>query len=273
MIPANELVRLFEQAWDEKWGYIWGMSGQTWTAARQSAATRDMTVKYGKKWIGKRVADCSGLFVWAYREKGESIYHGSNTIWNKHLRAKGEITNGMGIRPGTAVFRCNSSGNRYHMGLYAGAGEVIEAHGTVKGVIRSTLSGWDEWGELALVDYTGVAPETVRLPPPTLKSGSRGTEVTALQERLIRLGLDPGKADGIFGPNTRSAVKAFQKAADIAADGIVGPDTWAALNKAEDTADADVTVCIPHLTKAEADGLLRAWPEAYIPAKGRDTDG
>ena len=73
MIGAKDLCVLFAQALDERWGYIWGRSGQVWTQANQDAATRDMTVKYGAKWIGKRVADCSGLFVWAYKQRGEKI--------------------------------------------------------------------------------------------------------------------------------------------------------------------------------------------------------
>jgi len=32
--------------------------------------------------------------------------------------------------------------------------------------------------------------------------------------------------DGIFGPKTESAVKAFQKKVKIGVDGIVGPKTW-----------------------------------------------
>jgi peptidoglycan hydrolase-like protein with peptidoglycan-binding domain len=35
--------------------------------------------------------------------------------------------------------------------------------------------------------------------------------------------------DGIFGPKTKSAVRAFQHAIGIVSDGIVGPLTWQAL--------------------------------------------
>ena len=80
MIKASALIALFQQALDEKWGYIIGHSGAIWTQAKQDAATDEMAIKYGSKWIGQRAADCSGLFAWAFRELGGSIAHGSNSI-------------------------------------------------------------------------------------------------------------------------------------------------------------------------------------------------
>ena len=35
--------------------------------------------------------------------------------------------------------------------------------------------------------------------------------------------------DGMFGPKTEAAVKAFQKAKKLTVDGMVGPKTWAAI--------------------------------------------
>ena len=67
---------------------------------------------------------------------------------------------------------------------------------------------------------------------PILKRGSTGPDVTALQQRLQELGFDPNGVDGIFGPGTESAVKAFQQANGLAVDGVVGPNTQAALQPA-----------------------------------------
>jgi len=58
---------------------------------------------------------------------------------------------------------------------------------------------------------------------PTLRRGSRGTEVEILQKQL---GIT---ADGIFGPGTEAAVKAYQRSKGLTADGVVGPNTWRAL--------------------------------------------
>jgi peptidoglycan hydrolase-like protein with peptidoglycan-binding domain len=65
---------------------------------------------------------------------------------------------------------------------------------------------------------------------PTLKTGSTGDDVRRLQRILVMMkGLDYTGIDGVFGPNTESAVQDFQAGAGLAADGIVGPKTWAAL--------------------------------------------
>jgi peptidoglycan hydrolase-like protein with peptidoglycan-binding domain len=63
----------------------------------------------------------------------------------------------------------------------------------------------------------------------TLRRGSTGPEVTALQQRLTKLGFDPNGIDGRFGPDTEAAVKAFQQSKALTGDGIVGPITRAAL--------------------------------------------
>lgn len=58
-----------------------------------------------------------------------------------------------------------------------------------------------------------------------LRQGSRGAAVSTLQQQLRDHGFDPGPIDGIFGPRTLAAVRAFQSQQGIAVDGIVGPIT------------------------------------------------
>lgn len=55
---------------------------------------------------------------------------------------------------------------------------------------------------------------------PTLKKGSRGESVVALQTYLNLVGFDCGKADGIFGTKTENAVKEFKKSNIITLDGL-----------------------------------------------------
>ncbi|HEY0714781.1 MAG TPA: peptidoglycan-binding domain-containing protein [Polyangia bacterium] len=67
---------------------------------------------------------------------------------------------------------------------------------------------------------------------PLLRLGSRGPQVTDLQRRLAALGFNPGPADGVFGPQTATAVRSFQIARRLEGDGIVGSQTWGALGRA-----------------------------------------
>ena len=53
----------------------------------------------------------------------------------------------------------------------------------------------------------------------------RGDDVAVLQSRLIELGFNCGRVDGIFGVRTESAVKEFQKSAGIKIDGRCGAST------------------------------------------------
>ena len=60
---------------------------------------------------------------------------------------------------------------------------------------------------------------------PTLREGSTGEDVRALQ-RLLNVGGAALQTDGVFGPLTRAAVVHLQHDAGITPDGIVGAATW-----------------------------------------------
>jgi murein L,D-transpeptidase YcbB/YkuD len=62
-------------------------------------------------------------------------------------------------------------------------------------------------------------------PWPLVKRGDNIFPVRSLQD-LLRARNHPVAVDGIFGPLTEAAVKAFQQGNGLAADGIVGPQTW-----------------------------------------------
>ena len=65
-----------------------------------------------------------------------------------------------------------------------------------------------------------------------LKEGSTGPAVVRLQIKLKKVGFNPGRADGDFGPATTAALIGFQKSAGLLADGVAGPRTLAALKLA-----------------------------------------
>lgn len=276
VISTEALIAKFQQALDEKWGYIWGTAGESWTAAKQAElekttdSDRAYSRKYGKQWIGHKVSDCSGLFSWAFKQLGGYMYHGSDTMWNSYCTAKGELaggkrTDGMELKPGTAVFTYDEEKKkkRGHVGLYIGNGWVIEAQGSKAGVVRSKVSNskWVEWGELKGVYYgeSRQDPDPAPIPEPvlpTLRKGSKGEYVQLLQTKLMMLGYDLGSygVDGDFGTKTQAAVKAFQKDRGLSADGVVGAKTWAELEKPAEA--AMYTVTITGLTAEKADEVI-----------------
>jgi len=68
-----------------------------------------------------------------------------------------------------------------------------------------------------------------------LRIGESGQDVRDVQQKLNVLGYYKGDIDGVFGPITEAAVKAFQKDFGLVPDGIVGPLTYDQLEKAWDT--------------------------------------
>jgi peptidoglycan hydrolase-like protein with peptidoglycan-binding domain len=65
-------------------------------------------------------------------------------------------------------------------------------------------------------------------PFPLVRKGDQQHPVQTLQHLLRARGQNL-TVDGIFGPRTDAAVRAFQQQKALAVDGIVGPDTWSAL--------------------------------------------
>lgn len=59
----------------------------------------------------------------------------------------------------------------------------------------------------------------------------RGDDVSALQERLLELGYDAGRADGLFGWQTEHGLRSFQRDYGLATDGVCGPATLRALRQ------------------------------------------
>ena len=291
MIKAGDIIAKFQQALAGKWGYIWGTAGEKWTEAKQKAIEqttdkdRALSRQYGSKWIGHMVADCSGLFNWAFKQLGGYMYHGSDTMYRKYCTNKGELNKGKRndgayLKPGTAVFVWN--GKKYsHVGLFIGNGTVIEAMGTINGVTTSkvTASKWTHWGELKGVDYSNSTP--VPDPDdgfpdntgwrPTIRRGNKGADVIECQTMLTRLGYDIGPCgiDGDFGRATEAAVRSFQSDNKLIVDGVVGVMTWDALDKAvaklnEKPSEKIYSVIIRNLDKAQAEAIANNYPGSEI---------
>jgi hypothetical protein len=81
---------------------------------------------------------------------------------------------------------------------------------------------------------SGGASVSHPLPEKMICRGNVGDDVYALQAMLNALGFTDAQGkplvlDGIFGPRTEQAVRAFQTSRGIRVDGIVGPQTWGEL--------------------------------------------
>lgn len=61
-----------------------------------------------------------------------------------------------------------------------------------------------------------------------LRRGSKGDDVLRWQRFLVGHGLLSSRVDGLFGPLSEAATRAFQRRAKCGVDGVVGPATYAA---------------------------------------------
>ena len=193
----------------------------------------------------ERGIDCSGMFVRAYRLQGQRIYHGSNTIWRKHLREKGPIDSVRDLQPGMAVFKwkpdtpskfSDNEGDFCHIGLVTSVNPLRIVHASTEGMkvkVDKKIGKWKYWGILAAADMPEDTPDTPIQASEhgLLRKGSRGNDVKVLQRALRQVGYNL-EIDGIFGRITLECVKSFQATHDLVRDGIVGPLTWAALEEA-----------------------------------------
>lgn len=100
-----------------------------------------------------------------------------------------------------------------------------------------------------------VSPQPPQGSTGLLKIGSYGSEVSALQSRLITLNFLTGKIDGIYGTQTAAAVTAFQRANKLKADGLAGSATLTALYDAKAIGNTPTQPTIPPQS-AEEDVLI-----------------
>lgn len=97
-----------------------------------------------------------------------------------------------------------------------------------------------------------VAPRVVTSPSDSVKLGDSGKGVEQIQYALKANGYNV-VIDGTFGPQTDTAVRAFQKKNGLLQDGIVGPITWGKLSAPSGGSSAtSTTTGTPTATTAAA---------------------
>ena len=162
LIPVSTLIADFLRMKAEHWAYREG-------AAQQGEV------------------DCSGAFVWAFKQHGISIYHGSNRMARVEVVSLIPIGEAA-LVPGMAAFKHHQPGEAgynlpygyltggayangdlndyYHVGLVdTDTTQVLNARSAADGFVSSPISqGWSHVALLRQVDYGATAPETPTTP-------------------------------------------------------------------------------------------------------------
>ena len=198
----------------------------------------------GCPYKGRLAFDCRGFVWWLLRLVGILLY-GQSVGVQYNTKSNWSRQGDIAAMPDLvcAVF-VRKDKKWKHVGMHVGGGQVIHCGG---GEVQwDTVSGGkNRWTHYAIPAglYTEdeINQATGGKIMRTLKKGCQGEDVRAMQEMLTKLGYDvgakDGKADGIFGPKTEEAVKAFQTANGLPADGIATIQTLERL--AVRTADPD----------------------------------
>lgn len=150
----------------------------------------------------------------------DSVSRITDQIFNDYLRRRGFV------EPLAAKF-CNGTTVTCE-GLSQWGSENLAQQGLSYVEILRRYYG----NNIEIVSDAPIRGYTPSYPGTPLQSGSRGPNVVRIQVILNRIGenypaipaISP--VDGIFGPQTRRAVEAFQRIFGLTADGIVGKATW-----------------------------------------------
>lgn len=205
-------------------------------------AVGQLETSYGEGWKGAGVGSNNmGAIIAGHSWKGETFTYtdtypdsnGVNHSYQTEFRKYPDEASGWEdlanivyddrpsvLAAATAGDSYGFSAAMYQTGYYAGFGknasERIGNHHRL--LSRCLIAQCRALGELL--------PGGEAVPDITVRRGSSGSAVIELQRLLGCV------ADGVFGPNTETLVKAFQAAQGLTVDGVVGPATWSKLRQA-----------------------------------------
>lgn len=178
-------------------------------------------VSYAKEFLD-RVYEVTGVRPLIYMSKSvcreynwTEVVNGNYGLWMAQYANKKPTgyqdkpwsdNRGLGAFKSYAIHQYTSNG---HIDGYNGSLDLDIAY--------MAPTAWDKYAK---------ANPTFTKTKPILRRGCRGEAVKELQERLNYLGYSCGVVDGIFGDDTKDAVKAYQADHGLQVDGVVGSKTW-----------------------------------------------
>jgi len=228
----SQFIGLIRQ-WIDKAIYVWGGQGHRITSPDQIRRMETSTTnanraialweKRGKDCIA---FDCSGLVLWPLQQLG--LFPATADMKADGLYRKAQAISKADLRIGDLVFKINSSGVAYHVGIVTritdGTLYVTEARGRDAGVVENAIGTlWHKFGRNPYIDTTGDDDMIIKI-------GDKDTGlVRPWQEALIKLGFSVGDkgADDWFGSKTEQGTKDFQARFGLPQTGIVDAATAA----------------------------------------------
>lgn len=236
-------------------------------AARDWALSK-IGCKYSQaKRTQENIFDCSSLVARAYSAQGKEWFYGGKVpiscyevydddfelIWPATYAEIGKKFGGssvisMATQPGDLQFLNTQSTGRAnkitHVAMVASASKIVHARGSAYGVRKDSITL-----------YAGKVCALLRYNPDCdLVIGHKGFRTRALQRALNANGADL-TTDGEFGEKTLAALKAFQKARELAVTGRADAATRAALGLAPASTNPAVEVPAEPAVPAPTSGV------------------
>lgn len=107
---------------------------------------------------------------------------------------------------------------------------------------------------VACVGYVGIYNADIYTTEQVVATGLTTNQVKTVQQKLKNWGYYKGSVDGIYGTQTKNAVKKFQKNNGLTADGIVGSKTASALGMSLSSQSSNDLYLLAKCIHAEARG-------------------
>ncbi|NUS73806.1 MAG: N-acetylmuramoyl-L-alanine amidase [Corynebacteriales bacterium] len=104
---------------------------------------------------------------------------------------------------------------------------AVRAFQQERGLSTDGLVGPETWRNLVSARYR-LGDRVLNL---SISAPLTGDDIRSLQERLLEIGYNVGRPDGVFSQRTADAVRSFQRECGLPPDGVVGPETMRALRR------------------------------------------